>query len=98
MSISSQKSLSNRADMESLPLDSLEQLGEALVKVVSGFMKRELAPHGLTKLDFTLLRLFLTGEEWSVSELAMALKVDAPSVSRTVSKLVDNCAVILDKM
>ena len=52
-------------------------------------MRRELAPHGLNNLDFTLIRLFLTDQEWTVSELAEILPMDSPATSRVVNKLVD---------
>lgn len=89
MSVASQKSLSRHADLDGMPLHSLGQHGAALANAVSRFMRRELAPHGLNNLDFTLIRLFLTDQEWTVSELSEILSMDNPAISRVVSKLVD---------
>ena len=75
--------------MGGMPLHSLGQYGAALANAVSRFMRRELAPHCLNNLDFTLIRLFLTDQEWTVSELAEILAMDNPATSRVVSKLVD---------
>ena len=89
LSVASQKSLSRHADLAGMPLHSLGQYGAALTNVVSSFMRRELAPHGLNNLDFTLIRLFLTDQEWTASELAEIMPMDNPAISRVVSKLVD---------
>ncbi len=89
MSTASEKSLSRHADLDGMPLHSLGQHGAALANAVSQFMRRELAPHGLNNLDFTLIRLFLTDEEWTASELAQIMPLDNPAISRVVSKLVD---------
>lgn len=75
--------------MDGMPLHSLGQHGTALANAVSKFMTRELAPHGLNNLDFTLIRLFLTDHEWTASELAQILSMDNPAISRVVGKLVD---------
>ena len=48
-----------------------------------------MAPHGLIPLDFAVLRLFLTREEWTTSQLAQVLPVNASRISRQVNKLVD---------
>lgn len=88
MSVASQKSLSKHADLDGMPLHSLGQQGSALANAVSRFMRRELAPHGLNNLDFTMIRLFLTDQEWTVSELSKILPMDNPAISRVVSKLV----------
>ena len=45
------------------------------------------ADHGLTHIDFALLRLFLGSEEWTVTQLAQALPLVPSSISRTVTKL-----------
>ena len=75
--------------MTDLPLHSLGQYGAALANAVSKFMSHELAPHGLNNLDFTMIRLFLVDQEWTVSELAEILPGDVPAISRVVSKLAD---------
>ena len=89
MPIASQKSLSRHADLAGMPLHSLGQYGAALANAVSRFMRHELEPHGLNNLDFTLIRLFLTDQEWTASELSEILPMDNPAISRVVSKLVD---------
>ena len=47
------------------------------------------APHGLIPLDFALLRLFLRREQWTTTQLAQALPVKPPRISRVVNKLVE---------
>ena len=89
MTIASQKSLSSHSKLTDMPLHSLGQYGAALANAVSNFMRGELAPHGLNNLDFTLIRLFLTDQEWTTSELAEILPMDSPAISRIVSRLVD---------
>ena len=89
MSIASRKSHSRHAELPGMPLYSLDQYGAALAKAVSNFMKGELAPHGLNNLDFTVIRLFLTDQEWTASELTEILPMDSPAISRVVRKLVD---------
>ena len=89
MSIASQKSLSRHENLDGMPLHSLGQHGAALANAVSRYMRRELAPRGLNNLDFTLIRLFLSDQEWTASELAEILPMDNPAISRVVSKLVD---------
>ena len=89
MSTSSHKSFSRHADLDGMPLHSLGQYGAALANAVSKFMRHELAPYGLNNLDFTLIRLFLTDQEWTISELTEILPMDSPAISRVVKKLVD---------
>ena len=60
-------------------------LVNALAQGTVGLM----APHGLIPMEFALLRLFFVKEEWTTTELAQALPVKAPRISRVVSKLVD---------
>ena len=55
-----------------------------LVKGTAGLV----APHGLIPLEFTLLRLFLGSEQWTVTQLAQALPVKISHTSRVVTKLV----------
>ena len=59
-----------------------------LVNAVGGGMARIVAPHGLTNIDFALLRLFLGVEEWTATQLAQALPIALPGISRSVTKLV----------
>ena len=61
-----------------------------LVNVVARGMAQIVSPHGLTHIDFALLRLFLGAEEWTNTQMALALPLAPSSISRTVTKLVDN--------
>ena len=47
-----------------------------------------MAPHGLIPLDFAVLRLFLIREDWTTSQLAQVLPVNASRISRQAAKLV----------
>ena len=60
-----------------------------LVNAVAGGMARIVAPHGLTHIDFALLRLFLGVEEWTTTQLAQTLPLAPSGISRSVTKLVD---------
>ncbi len=59
-----------------------------LVNAVAGGMAQIVAPHGLTSIDFALLRLFLGVEEWTATQLAQALPIALSGISRSVTKLV----------
>ena len=59
-----------------------------LVNAVARGMSQIVAPHGLTHIDFALLRLFLGVEEWTVSQLAQTLPLAPSGISRSVTKLV----------
>ena len=52
-------------------------------------MAETVAPHGLTHIDFALLRLFLRVEDWTTTQLAQALPLAVSGISRSVTKLVD---------
>ena len=52
-------------------------------------MDREAAACDLTTKEFAAVRLFLTDLEWTATELAQMLSVDASSMSRVVNSLVD---------
>ena len=60
-----------------------------LVNAVVRGMSRIVAAHGLTYIDFGLLRLFLGSEEWTTTQLAQAMPIAPSGISRSVSKLVD---------
>ena len=60
-----------------------------LVNAVARGMAETVAPHGLTHIDFALLRLFLRVEEWTTTQLAQTLPIALSGISRSVSKLVD---------
>ena len=60
-----------------------------LVNVVARGMAQIAAPHGLTHIDFVLLRLFLGAEELTTTHLAQALPLAPSTISRTVRRLVD---------
>ena len=71
------------------PLHSLKQHADALANAVSRGVDREAAAFNLTPLEFALIRLFLTDLEWTATELAQVLSVNASVMSRAVGKLVD---------
>ncbi len=59
-----------------------------LINVVARGMAEIVAPHGLTHIDFAVLRLFLEVEEWTTTQLAQVLPLAPSGISRTVTKLV----------
>ena len=79
-------SYSNDAQM---PFHSLGQCADALLNAVAKGVEREVEPYGLTSREFSMMRLFLTDEEWTATELAKVLPVEVSAISRMVSKLVD---------
>lgn len=60
-----------------------------LVNAVARGMAQIVRPHGLTHIDFALLRLFLDVEEWTITQLAQTLPLAPSGISRSVTKLVD---------
>ncbi len=60
-----------------------------LVNAVARGMAHIVAPHGLTHIDFALLRLFLGVDEWTTTQLAETLPLAPSGISRAVTKLVD---------
>ena len=52
-------------------------------------MAETVNPHGLTHIDFALLRLFLGNEEWTTTQLAQTLPIAVSGISRSVAKLAD---------
>ena len=52
-------------------------------------MAQIVSAHGLTHIDFALLRLFLGVEEWTTTQLAQKLPIALSGISRSVTKLVD---------
>ena len=60
-----------------------------LVNAVARGVAQIAGIHGLTHIDFALLRLFLEVEEWTATQLAQALPLAPPGISRSVTKLVD---------
>lgn len=46
------------------------------------------APHRLLPIDYAILRLLLNEQQWTVTQLAQALPVKAPHISRVVTSLV----------
>ena len=61
----------------------------ALVNAVARGMAQIVADHGLTHIDFALLRLFLGADEWTTTQLADTLPLAPSGISRSVTKLVD---------
>ena len=72
-----------------IPPSGLGVCVAGLVNVVARGMGQIVAPHGLTHIDFVLLRLFLEAEELTTTHLALALPLAPSTISRTVTKLVD---------
>ena len=79
----------SRPRREQVPLHSLGQCAAALLNAVSRGANREVASHGLTSMEFALIRLFLTDEEWTATELSQVLPVEVSAISRMVNKLVE---------
>ena len=75
-------------EIRAMPAD-LGTCVTGLVNAVARGMAEIVAPHGLTHIDFALLRLFLSVEEWTTTQLAQALPLAPSSISRSVTKLVD---------
>ena len=71
------------------PLHGLGQYAAAFANAVSRAMETDLSHEGLTPLQFAMIKLFLTDEEWTVTKLADVLPVEVPAVSRHVTTLVD---------
>ena len=71
------------------PLHSIGQHAKALVNAVARGLDREAAAYDLTPTEFAAVRLFLIDLEWTATELSEMLSVDASSMSRAVSRLVD---------
>ena len=74
---------------EGWPLADLGWCVAGLVNTLAKGTVNLMAPHGLIPLDFAILRLFLTKEEWTTSHLAQVLPVNASRISRQVAKIVD---------
>ena len=73
-----------------IPIKNLTQCSDALMGVVVTGVNRELASHGLTPMDFAMVRLFLSCGEWTATELSQTLPVEVSAISRMVTKLVDS--------
>ena len=59
-----------------------------LINVVARGMAEIVATHGLTHVDFAVLRLFLEIDEWTTTQMAQVLPLAPSGISRTVTKLV----------
>lgn len=70
------------------PPADLEECVAGLVNAVDKGMATEVAPYGLTPLEYSLLRHCLE-EECTATHLAQVLPVDGSRVSRLVTGLVD---------
>ena len=72
------------------PPEDLQACVVGLVNAVDKGMAKEVAPYGLTPLEFSLLRICLeAGEEQTATKLAQVLPVDGARISRMVNELVD---------
>ena len=72
---------------EDLPAD-LEACVAGLVNAVDKGMAKEVAPYGLTPMEFSLLRICLE-KECTATQMAQVLPVDGARISRIVTGLVD---------
>ena len=52
-------------------------------------MAQIVSAHGLTHIDFAVLRLFLRFEEWTTTQIAQELPLAPSTISTTVTKLVN---------
>ena len=69
-----------------------EDLGSCvtgLINVLAKGAEEIVEPHGITSMDYALLRLFLHREQWIATEMADLLPVKPSRISRLVAKLVD---------
>lgn len=71
------------------PSSDLGACVAGLVNAVARGMAQIVSAHGLTHIDFALLRLFLGVEEWTTTQLAQKLPIAVSGISRSVTKLVD---------
>ena len=89
MSETRNKSQGAHSHRAGTPLHTIGQHARALVDSVTKGVDGEAAAYNLTPTEFAVIRLFLTDMEWTATELTQMLSVDAPYMSRAVSKLVD---------
>ena len=81
-----------KASFETRACTSASDLGTCVTRLVNAVargMALIVAVHGLTHIDFAILRLFLGVEEWTTTHIAQALPLAPSTISRTVTKLVD---------
>ena len=71
-----------------MPSTGLGEYVVGQVNAVTSSMAELATSHGLMPMDFALLRLFLEKEEWTTTQLAEALPVNASRISRVVKKMV----------
>ena len=78
-----------QASLTGRPPTDLSSCVAGLVNALAKGTAELVAPHGLIPSEFALLRLFLGNEQWTVTQLAQALPVKTPRISRVATKLVD---------
>ena len=78
-----------QASLTGRPPTDLSSCVAGLVNTLAKVTAELVAPHGLIPSEFALLRLFLGNEQWTVTQLAQALPVKTPRISRVATKLVD---------
>ena len=66
----------------------------SLASVIVKGMAEVVEPHGLTPMEFSLLRACMSAGECTATELAAVLPVDASRISRLVTRLVDRDLLI----
>ena len=83
---------SNPADDPGRPIEDLStSLGAGITELFNALdkaMAQEVAPHGITNLEYDLLWYCMEGER-TATELAQVLPVDGSRISRLVTGLVD---------
>lgn len=83
---------SNPPDGPDRPIEDLStSLGAGITELFNALdkaMAREVAPHGITNLEYDLLWYCMEGEH-TATELAQVLPVDGSRISRLVTGLVD---------
>ena len=83
------KSTQQQAVFEGGEWEDLGSCVSRLVNVLAKGTEEIVEPHGLTPMDYALLRLFLNGEQWNATQIAERLPVKVSRISRLVDKLVN---------
>ena len=71
------------------PLGSLTLNASEYSKTVARMTMGQAAIHGLSPSEFSIIRLLLSGPEWTVGDVAKTLQSPISTTSKTVSRLAD---------
>ena len=71
------------------PLQSIGQYAKALVNSVAKELNSEASACNLTPTEFAVIRLFHIEQEWTATDMAQMLSVNASTINRAVSRLVE---------